>query len=55
MYWFYWFIQNELAKTPEENEINLFHYNTLANTMLNLSHDMQNMTNDMFSNSVEPL
>jgi hypothetical protein len=47
-------LENDLAKTPEENEVNLFHYNQLSNTILNLSHALKENLNDLFTETIEP-
>ncbi|CAD8109909.1 unnamed protein product [Paramecium primaurelia] len=44
----------QLVKTPEENELNLFYFNLLSNTIINLSHNLEELMADMDSDIIQP-
>lgn len=43
-----------LAQTPEENEVNLFHYNQLSNAIINFSHNLEELMSEMKSGIIDP-
>lgn len=47
-------LYTEMAKYPEENELNLYHYNQLSNSMVNYAHKLEEMLDEMQMGTIEP-
>lgn len=43
-----------LAETPEENELNLFHYNSLSNAIVNFAHSLEELLEEMRVGIMDP-
>lgn len=43
-----------LAETPEENELNLFHYNSLSNAIVNFAHSLEELLEEMRVGIIDP-
>ena len=43
-----------MARNPEENELNLFHYNQITNSVVNFTHQLNDMLDEMWIGTIEP-
>ena len=43
-----------MARNPEENELNLFHYNQITNAVVNFTHQLNDMLDEMWIGTIEP-